>query len=185
LCLPTCIILGQGLSNDYNVDDNELNVEDLTQEFKDIMLIPKSERTIEEWDRALEIVFILYSKFNIKSLLNDLQSELDNYKELTTELEEIQSDLESVYEQELKVLSNLTELQDNLKFLLDNNFKFSNYLLYFDVKAGYTFNLGLSVGFGVSFFLNDKFSIGAYVNTNTDFKDTTFFSIMLSLGVGI
>lgn len=154
-----------------NLDNNsegqqQLTLEELQsliQEFKDIMAIPKEQRTIEQWERAIEILFLVYFGADLQNTFVELQSEIDKYKALIEQLEINTDLLESAYEQELKILENLKFLYANFDKLIESN-KFN---IYFGV--GYTINFGLNADFGFAYNITDNIGLGISLGIETNF----------------
>ncbi|KYC51952.1 MAG: hypothetical protein AMQ22_01087 [Candidatus Methanofastidiosum methylothiophilum] len=175
---------------DLNIDvaivssegDAQIDIKALIEEFQYIMSIPKSERTPEQWDRAIEIMFLIYFNADLKALFYQLQSEIEKYIELTKQFEETIAELERIYEKEAAILSDLMTLQNNLDTisrLYDKSLENDPFLFVF---SGYSFNKGLSIGVGLSFPIGDTFSIGGCFNYITNFIDTNVFAINILFG---
>lgn len=174
LVIDVVIVSSQG--------DTQIDIKALIEEFKYIMSIPKSERTTEQWDRAIEILFLIYFNSDLKALFYQLQSEIEKYLELTKQLEETILELEKIYEKESAILSDLIEVQNNLdkiSQLYNKNLENDPFLFVF---GGYSFNKGLSIGVGITFPIGDVFSLGGCVNFISNFNDTNIFAINILLG---
>lgn len=154
---------------------------ELIDEFKNIMEVPEDERSIEQWNRAIEIIFTIYKSGNINALMLDLQYEIDKYSKLIAQLEKLTSDLEAIYNAESKTLNELTILRDSLKEAY-NNLNIRNNFYTF-AKAGYSINFGLNFGLGFAFPFGN-FLIGGFIDVDTNFKDLTLTSINLLIGWG-
>lgn len=149
-------------------------LQDLIQEFKNIMAIAKEDRTIQQWDRAIEILFTVYFGANLQDTFIELQSEIDKYKALISQLELDTKALESAYEQELTILENLKFLYSNFDKLIDDKSKFN--ILF---GAGYTVNLGLNTDFGFAYNITDNIGLGVSIGLETNFVDISYIDIKL------
>lgn len=163
-----------------NQQTTQVDVNTLIEEFKAIMSIPKEQRTIEQWDRAIEILFLIYFNADFKELFAQLQAELDEYTKLTNELDKTIENLTQIYESELATYNRLNELYLNLSELYQDYSKpiFKSTVF---ACAGYTFATGLSVGFGVTIPIG-FISLGGYVGYITNFNDIHLFSINFLIG---
>lgn len=72
--IPINISLFVEVSNDFTVDQEDINVDDLIEEYISIMDIPEEERTIEQWRRTNEILFLIYFNYDISGLLDRLKA---------------------------------------------------------------------------------------------------------------
>jgi len=163
-----------------NETGNDVDVNALVDEFKSIMAIPKNERTVEQWDRALEILFLIYSNADLRDLFYELQAELEKYTELTSKLDDMLANLDEVYESELASYNRLNELYNGLSELYQNYSKPYRQSLIF-ACGGYTIGTGLSVGLGIAVPIG-FISIGGYVGYISNFKDINLFSINFLIG---
>lgn len=156
---------------------------ELIEEFKQIMAIPKEHRSVSQWDRALEIIFLIYGNSDIKSLIKSLQDEVDLYNKLTAGLSDMLSKLETLYEKEYQAYEDLSVLQSNLSKLYSNYERMDKpKRLMFFVEAGYAVNVGLSAGIGILSTSNESILFGANLDWKTNFKDRSFFSANLIFG---
>jgi len=174
LVIDTVIVSSQG--------DAQIDIKALIEEFKNIMSIPKSKRTVEQWDRAIEILFLIYFNSDLKALFYQLQSEIEKYIELTKQFEEIIAELERIYEKESAILSDLMMIQNNLNTISQLYDKSIENDPFFFVFGGYSFNKGFSIGVGLSFPIGDTFSFGGCVNYTTNFVDSNIFAINILFG---
>lgn len=65
--------------------------QDIIKEFEQIMEIPPEERTVTEWERAIEIIFQIAFDFkeDISKLFDKLKSEIEKYELLNDEKERV------------------------------------------------------------------------------------------------
>lgn len=160
-------------------------IQALLDEFAYIMNIPEAERTIEQWNRAIAIIFEIYYSYDLKALLNELKTEVSKYKNLGKELEKLYNELDTLYKQEQEVYNNLLSLYDNLNELYTNYESIDNSLgLNFFGTTGYTYNTGLSLGLGITYNLDTSLFIGGLFSMSSNFNDISYYTIGLIFGWG-
>lgn len=160
-------------------------VQALLEEFAYIMDIPEDERTTEQWNRAIAIIFEIYYSYDLKALLNELETEVSKYKTLAKELEQLYTELDNIYKREQAVYNNLLSLYDNLNELYTNYESIDNSLgLNFFGIAGYTYNTGLSLGLGISYDIDTSLFIGGLFSMSSNFNDTSYYTIGFIFGWG-
>lgn len=170
----------QGCQDQSDQDQSNVDIESLIKEYAYIMSIPKDERTIEQWDRTNEILFLIYFNADLKTAFEELSGQIETYDQLIYSMEKIIKELEEIYRKELETYNELIVIQNNLNELynsissIENNYKFSIFS-----SIGYTFNLGINIGLGFSLPINDKVGIGAGFDVVSNFKDNTYFSLYL------
>ena len=174
------IDLIEGESEQGDQESSNIDIESLIKEYAYIMSIPKTERTIEQWDRTNEILFLIYFNADLKKAFEELSGQIETYEQLICSMEKIVEELETIYQKKLKTYNELLTIQNNLNELynslsnIENNYKFSIFS-----NIGYAFNLGVNIGLGFSLPINDKFSIGSQFLVISNFKDKTYFSLSL------
>ncbi len=176
-------------TNDIEMDfvlvesGNDINIDELIDEFKAIVSTPKQERTIEQWERAIEILFLIYFNADLKTLFNSLQNEIEKYQSITNQLETLIAELQNVYEEQTNVYLNIKTIQDNLTQIYQYYKEFKNEdNFHICLLCGYTINIGMNIGIETVFPIGNIFLIGGLVTLSTNFKDELFFSISLLIG---
>jgi hypothetical protein len=160
-------------------------VQALLDEFAYIMNIPEEERTTEQWNRAIAIIFEIYYSYDLKALLNELETEVSKYKDLGKELEKLYNELDTLYKQEQKIYNNLLSLYGNLNELYTNYESIDNSLgLNFFGMTGYTYNTGLSLGLGITYNIDTSLFIGGLFSMSSNFNGTSYYTIGLIFGWG-
>lgn len=164
-------------------NDEDINIKELIAEYAEIMAIPKDERTVEQWDRTNEILFLIYFNADLKSAFEELAGQIETYNQLVDRMFEIIEELEELYKKELETYNALVEIQDNLTSIYENYSGLGNkYSFYMFFSAGYTINLGLNLGAGFIIPLTDRIFIGGMFDVSTDFTSTTYFTVDFLFG---
>jgi hypothetical protein len=167
-------------SNDAELGQNE--VEELIKEFKEIMSVPEEERTTEQWNRAIEIIFLVYYGADLKTIFTDLKLELEKQQALNKKLSDLYRELKLVYDAEVEVLKSLREIQSGLESVfssLDLGRSFYPF-----VSFGITSNIGFNAGAGLILPITDRFIIGAGLTWHYDADITKYFSFSFMFGWG-
>lgn len=205
--LMSSMIYSQVIEIDYfnvesEIESGEINVTDLINEYAEIMSIPEEDRTLEQWRRTNEILFIVYFKYDVSLLLlklitleeekqniiNDIKIIKDNMSETSSALglsvnmtndylESIKNDFDLFYQNSLNVISKYELIIDNydnmLKKLKSPVFLINTNIIY--LAPNY---LLLQIGFGI------KTTGFLYVNTGlismTDFSKI-YYGVYLGL----
>jgi hypothetical protein len=180
----------QIFSDDNNDGDDSIElgqeeVEKLIAEFKAIMEIPENERTTEQWNRAIEIIFLVYYGSDLKSLFTELQLELETQQELNKQLSDLYNEIDSIYDAEVEVLNNIKHIQNQLSDIY-NSFSFLDLSrsFYPYLSVGVTSNIGFNAGAGLILPITDRFIIGAGLVWHYDTDITRYFSFNFMFGWG-
>ena len=164
-------------------NDENINIDDLIKEYVEIMTIPEDERTVEQWNRTNEILFLIYFNADLKSAFEELSGQIETYNALVDQMFEIIEELEELYKKELETYNTLIEIQDNLTSIYENYSGLGNkYSFYMFMSAGYTINLGLNLGAGFIIPITDRLFLGGMFDVSTDFNQTTYFTIDFIFG---
>jgi phage-related protein len=166
-------------------DEEELGideVEELIAEFKAIMEIKDSERTVEQWNRAIEIIFIVYYGADLKTMFTDLQIELEKQQELNKQLSKLYSELNSTYGAQVEVLQNIKTLQNELENVFSSLQPGRSFYPY--ATFGFTSSIGFNAGAGLIIPITDRFIIGAGFVWHYDTDITKYFSFNFMFGWG-
>jgi hypothetical protein len=172
-------------SNDNAIEEgeNEVNVKSLIQEYAEIMAIPKDERTVEQWDRTNEILFLIYFNADLRIAFEELAGQIDTYNQLIDRMMAIIEDLEELYKKELETYNALLKIQENLTSIYENYSGLGNkYSFHMFFSAGYTINLGLNLGAGFIIPITERIFIGGMFDVSTDFRSTTYFTVDFLFG---
>ncbi len=167
-------------------DDNNTDTEALIDEFKQIMLIPANERTAEEWNRAIEIIFTIYHGKDLTSIFNELEAEIETQKKLKQELDSLRKQLNFYIAKEKQLVEDLTKLQHDYELIskeLSPNYL--GYHFYPYITAGFTSGIGANVGAGFIVPVTDRIIIGAGGLWHIDTSNLTkYFSVNFIFGWG-
>lgn len=205
--IPIDIFIFEDDYDDFVVDDEVIDVDSLIAEYIAIMDIPAEERTVEQWRRTNEILFLIYFNYDISDLLTELQA-LEEERRRTVQ------EINTIYNQLLEVGSYLdasigitidyvNDLQTNFNELysthetLMNDYEtlLANYndlinslslrkTIYFNLGVGYIFPKNFIAELGFTLPIGDNMFLGASGLFYTNFQ-TSHGGIKLEFGFGL
>ncbi len=168
---------------DENTQLNKDEVEELIAEFKAIMEIPKVERTPKQWNRAIEIIFLIYYGADLSSLFNELKIELEKQQQLNQEMDSLYKEIIRLKEVESDLLKQFKDLQESFSLLYESyNSIERDFLLIPYATIGMTSGLGINSGFGLIIPITYNIVIGGGLLWHYPIESFQYFSFNFMFG---
>jgi hypothetical protein len=176
-------IFEDGEDDNTNAEINQDKVEALIEEFKNIMEIPENERTTEQWNRAIEIIFLIYYGADLSLLFKELNIELENQQKLSKEMDRLYKEITILTEEEADLLKQFKELQENFSMLYEsyNTMEKGFHLLPY-ATVGVTTGMGINAGFGLFIPVTYNIVIGGAFIWHNPIESIQYFSFDFMFG---